>query len=210
MPDGDIVHNNLGRRYQEVYKEICEGQYSASNLAKKVIRAVIKDIQKAGEEPIQFIRQVGEEHQRVSDMRMYGTDWEKEFALVDELARSLYADRRFKTLAVEASKEELRDIRNGGNPSNCVINLLQSYFWKVYVAQFAEKVPLTRSHHQEATREFVDEQLARMEPDVWGQLLPYVKHAYHQGVIDLDKVRPRRSAKKQNCNIDTDLSTVGV
>lgn len=209
MPDGDIVHNSLGWRYQKVYKEVCDGQYRESDLAEEVIRAVCKDIQDAGNQIIEFLQQVGEQCQQILGRRMFEQiNWQKESAQVDELARPIRANRRFKTLAVDACKELLQDLRNGGNASKCHIDLVQKYIWNVYVAQFLEKVPLTPAHYQEASRESIGERLALMKPCVQERLQPYAEKVCRQGTIA--QLPRRRSTTKRNYNIDTDLSTVGA
>jgi len=209
MPDGDIVHEGLGRRYQGAYKQLCDGQFGGEDLARKVMSAVYKDIQQAGDPIIQFLQKAGEQSQQILNRRMFEEiDWQKESAQIDRLAQSIYANKRFKTLAVEACKEQIQDLRHGGNTSNCYIDLLQKYMWNTYSAQFAEKVPLTPSHHREVNGEFVDERLALMKPYVQGQLQDYAKQVYNQGTVA--QLPHRRSTIKRNYNADTDLSTVGA
>ena len=212
MPDGDIVHKGLAWKYQKAYKQICDGQFGGDNLAGEVVPAVWKDIQNGGDEPIWLLAEVAKQCQQILDrQRMFGQiDWQKEFAQIDELAVSIYASQRLKTLAVEACKEQLQDLYNGGNPSNCHIELLTKYMWNVYVANFAEKVPLSPSHYKDVSREFVSERLEVMRPCVKEQLLPYAEKVYHCGTVHLDRPPHRRSRTKQSYDIDTDLSTVGA
>jgi hypothetical protein len=209
MPDGDRVHKGLGWRYQEAYKQVCDGQFGGDTLADEVVSAVGKDIQYAGDPIIQFLQKVGEQSQQILDRRMFeDIDWQKELAQVDRLAQPIYASKRFKALAVEACKEQLQDLRHGGNPSNCYIDLLQKYMWNAYYAQFFERVPLTPSHHQGVSEEFVGERLALMRPYVQGRLQQYAKQVYSQGTVA--QLPRRRSTMKRNYNADTDLSTVGA
>ena len=105
MPDGDIVHKRLAPKYQEIYKQICDGQFGGDDLAGKVVPAVWKDIQNGGDEPIWLLADVAKQCQQILDRRMFErVDWQKEFAQIDELAISIYASQRLKTLAVEACK----------------------------------------------------------------------------------------------------------
>lgn len=209
MPDGDRVHKGLGWRYQKAYKQVCDGQFGGDALANEVVSAVCKDIQKAGDQVIQLLQNAGEQCQQILDRRMFEEiDWQKELAQVDRLAQPLYADKRFKALAVGACKEQVQDIRHGGSPSNCYIDLLQKYLCSAYDAQFAEKVPLTRSHYQEVSGEFVGERLALMKPYVQGRLQQYAKQIYSQGTVA--QLPRRRSTTRRNYSVDTDLSTVGA
>lgn len=216
MPDGDIVHDGLTRNYQESFKQLCDGQFGGDILAEKVSRAVWKDVQHGGEELIQFLRAVAEQCEHILDRYVFGPiyqqeqiDWQKEFTRVDELARPIHADRRFKTLAVEACKEQLEDLRHGGNPSNCHIELLMKYTWNIYIAQFEARVPLSPSCYKEVSGKFVSERLEMMRPYVKEELLRYVEQLYREGTV-LAKPPRRRSRTKPDYDIDTDLSTIGV
>jgi hypothetical protein len=52
MADGDKVHVHLARRYQKVYKQLCEGQYSNAELAHEVLRPLKQDLSDYGDEPL--------------------------------------------------------------------------------------------------------------------------------------------------------------
>jgi hypothetical protein len=211
MPDGDKVHKGLSWKYQKVYKQICDGQFRSDKLADEVVSAVGKDIQCGGDELIQLLQKVAEQCQQILDKRMFEQiDWQKEFARVDKLAQPICASRRLKALAVEACKETLQDLRNGGKPSKCYIELLTKYLCNIYEAQFAERVPLSPSHYQNVSRGFVAERLEAMWPFVKGQLLKYAEQIYRHGSVRIAG-QPRRSARrKPNYDIDTDISTLGA
>jgi hypothetical protein len=40
MPDGDIVHNTLGRLYQKPYKWLCEGTATNDECARELLRSL--------------------------------------------------------------------------------------------------------------------------------------------------------------------------
>jgi len=192
---------------------MCDGQFGGDELAYKVVLAVWKEIQAGGDKLIQFLREVAKHYQQITERRIFEfeeIDWQKEFARIDGLAQPIYANRRLKTLAVEACKELLQDLQHGGNPSNCHIELLMKYECNVYTAQFAERVPLSPSHYQDVSREFVTERLEAMWPYVKGQLLKYAEQVYRHDSIHLARPPRRPSGKKRNYDIDTDLSTVGA
>lgn len=211
MPDGDKVHNGLTWKYQKVYKQLCDGQFGGKDLADDVVPAVWKDIQSGGDKPIQLLRVVAEQCQQILDRRMSEhIDWRAEFAKVDELAQPIYANRRLKNSAIEACKEQLQDLYNGGNPSNCYIELIVKYVWNVYVAQFEERVPLSPVHYRDVSREFVGERLEVMRPYVKEQLLEYAQKVYHQDTVNISRAPRRHPGAKRNYDAGTDLSTVGV
>lgn len=215
MPDGDIVHKGLTKKYQGIFKEICDGQSGGSTLAEKVMPAVWKDIQNGGDKLIQLLKEVAEQCQQILDRYVFGPiyqqeqiDWQKEFKHVDELAQPIHADRRFKTLAVEACKEQLENLRYRGIPSNCHIELLTKYTWNIYVAEFEARVPLSPSCYKDVSGKFVGERLEMMRPYVKEELLRYVEQIYRDGTV-LTKPPRRCPRTKPDYDIDTDLSTVG-
>jgi len=55
MPDVDRVYANLPRRYQKVYKQICEGYFSDATLAYESLRPLRKDIKSYGSPPLRFL-----------------------------------------------------------------------------------------------------------------------------------------------------------
>ena len=52
MPDGDIVHVKLSRRYQKPYKQLCEGLYGDAELTRAVLRPLKQDLQDYGDAPL--------------------------------------------------------------------------------------------------------------------------------------------------------------
>ena len=61
MPDGDIVHVKLPRRYQKSYKQFCEGQCGDVELTRAVLRPLKRDLQDYGNAPLELIQQVAAE-----------------------------------------------------------------------------------------------------------------------------------------------------
>jgi hypothetical protein len=80
----------------------------------------------------------------------------------------------------------------------------------VYEAQFAERVPLSPSHYQGVSKEFVAERLEAMWPYVKGQLLKYAEQVYRHGSVRIAGPPRRSSGKKPNYDIDTDISILGA
>ena len=67
MPDGDIVHVKLPRRYQKSYKQLCEGQYGDAELTRAVLRPLKQDLQDYGDAPLKLIQQVAAELNQIPD-----------------------------------------------------------------------------------------------------------------------------------------------
>lgn len=52
MPDADIVNLSLSPKYQKAYKQLCEGYWDKEYIGQSVVKALHKDIQTLGDEPI--------------------------------------------------------------------------------------------------------------------------------------------------------------
>lgn len=212
MPDGDLVHAKLTWNYQNIYKQLCSGQYGGEELATDAASAVWKDIQKDKHDRlIGLLQQVSEQAQAIRDRNWFETiNWQQENARIDALAQPLIVDRRLKHLAVEACKELLLDLRYGNKPSDCHIDVLTKYAWNVYVAQFEERVPQTADHHRQVSREFVQGKLDAMRPHVLDKLQPYIQKTHLEGTFQRQRSPHRRSGNLRGYDVDTDLSTIGA
>lgn len=211
MPDGDKVHEGLAWKYQKAYKQICDGQFGGRELASEVVAAVWKDVQKVGDKLIPLFQQVAEQCKHIQDRRLFEEiDWQKESGNIEELSQPIYASQRAKSLAVEACKEQVQELRYGATASNYLIEILTKYVWNVYKANFAERVPLAPSHHQGVNVEFIYERLEVMEPYVRERLRQFAEQIYRCDTFYLPRQPRQRSGAKPNYNIDTDVSTIGV
>jgi hypothetical protein len=77
MADGDQVHVNLARRYQKLYKQICEGLNSNAELAHEVLRPLKQDLSAYGDEPLTLIQQVATELSQIpaEPLLKQSVDW---------------------------------------------------------------------------------------------------------------------------------------
>lgn len=214
MPDGDKVHEGLAWKYQKFYKQICDGQFGGSELARDLVPAVWKDIQNDGDRLLLFMQKAGEQCYWIQDRRKFGNeiDWGKEFTHIDELVQPVYAKQRSKSLAANACKEEIQALRNGVDPSNCYIEILAKYMWNVYVDKFAAPSSSwnNSTYYKDVRVEFIHERLAEIRPYVEEQLLQLAEQVYRHGTVYLPRQPRRRSRTKPDYTIDTDLSTVGA
>ncbi len=209
MPDGDIVHEHLERRYHTSYKQLCEGKLTGEELANGVVEAVWKDMKQGKDTLIAMLKGVAIQLQGILDRKFFeDIDWQQEGALIDAKTH-VYANKPLRDLAVKACKEEFWAIRNGVRPTNCFIELLTGYMTNVYDAKFVERVPLAPTHHNDASEAFVGEQLEMMRPFVKARLQEYVKAIYEKETVYLPR-QPRRKHVKVNYSVDSDIPTLGA
>lgn len=210
MPDGDIVHEHLKRRYYTSYKQLCEGKLTGEELANGVVEAVWKDMKQGKDTLIDMLKDVATQLQGILDRKEFSEEinWQQEATMLDAKTR-VYANKPLRDLAVKACKEEFLAIRNGVHPANSFIELLTGYMTNVYEAKFVECVPLTRIHHNEVNDAFVGEQLEMMRPFVKARLQEYVKAIYKKETVYLPR-QPRRKHVKMDYTIDSDIPTLGA
>lgn len=96
MPDGDRVHPRLAYHYQKPYKQICEGQFENKALAREVVRAMIKDIRKYGNDPITLIKRVADQLEQLPTKPHFAAsiDWDEESRTIDKLSQQIYGIAR--------------------------------------------------------------------------------------------------------------------
>ncbi len=209
MPDGDIVHEHLERRYHTSYKQLCEGKLTGEELANKVTEDVWKDMKRGKDTLIHMLKEVATQLQSILDRKFFEKiDWQQEEALIDTKTR-VYANKPLRELAARACKEEFWAIRNGVQPTNCFIELLTGYMTNICEAKFVECVPLTPTHYNGASDAFVGEQLEMMRPFVKARIQEYVKAIYKKETVYLPR-QPRRKRVKMDYTIDSDIPTLGA
>lgn len=212
MPDGDKVHEGLAWKFQKVYKQVCEGHSSLSEIAKEAAQAVQKDVELGGDVILHMIQAVAVQFDDILRRKWAeAIDWRQEIARLNALERSTFAHSRMKWLAYDACREILESLRHGIHPSNCYITLLSTYQYHAYEANFEERVPLKHNHYDGVSQEFIGEQLEQMRPLVQSSLLPYAESMYRNGTVKLSRKPsgPRGSKEaKLHYDIDTDISAI--
>jgi len=167
MPDGDKVHENLARRYQKPYKQLCEGQYSDAELARAVLRPLKRDLQDYGDEPIKLIQEVAGELSQIPQEPLLRqlVNWGELSQMIDRLAQHTYSDRTAIELAVQACQQQLQELRSSRCPHDLATEMLKKYGDAVYKASFEERVPLAQ-HYSGAAPSTVDARLQGMRGHV--------------------------------------------
>jgi hypothetical protein len=209
MPDGDIIHAKLPRRYQKAYRQICEGQFCDEELAHGVLHALKKDIQRYGDEPQRLLKQaVTQLRQIPSEPLLKQTmDWSEESHKIDKLAQQSKGSRRAKELAIKACKEQLLELRCGEHSPDLLVEITTKYMRNVYVANFEELAPLAE-HYNGLDQATFDARLESIRPYVDQEISGFAATAVrHDSVVPL-RMRPR-PGHKQSIRLDDDLSLLG-
>lgn len=138
MPDGDIVHVHLAHVYQKVYKQLCEGQYGDEELALEALRALERNIQSYGDEPIKLIEQVVARLEQIpaEPLLREMVDWSEERRVIDKLAQQANGSKRAIYLAVKACKEQVQELQQGECPQDLMFEIAIKYMRNVYISNF--------------------------------------------------------------------------
>lgn len=181
MPDGDIIHQTLNRRFQNVYGQICEGHWGPSELGFKMLHPLKGQIKEYGNGPILMGQNI------IPILEMARTTMEEgnsfPFAdFCDQITRvsrnpDFNCSPRGRDLMVEAAKKTLIQIRDGDSSAsaNPEFNLHYNYITHIYKNDCESRIQETPNHYKNANRGEVG--------DLMDEIRPYVK----TGKIDFAK-----------------------
>jgi hypothetical protein len=116
MPDGDIYHNELPRRYQQIYRQVGEGYHPLETIAHQALTPLRQDLRDYGDRPIQFLLHVTDQIAQFMEAPLLATDATRD-ALKQSLEQQLLqvnGDRRARQLAWDVIEHHLNQ-----SPSAC-------------------------------------------------------------------------------------------
>lgn len=214
MPDGDIVHPQLGAMYQKLYMQLCEGVLSEDALAYEAVQRIKRQAQAYGSGPIELLCQVAAQFESLAADQLRGVeiDWGQERRTIKELEQQVAArsSKRATGLALKACEGQLQELRSGpqrlASSSQVLPELVQAYLLNIYDANFVGRIPLPQ-HYNGVDAGFVQERLLDMRPSVikWLESLA-VQIAEGKAVEALRM--PRRTKRSQILDPETDLAEI--
>jgi hypothetical protein len=208
MADGDKVHGKLPRRYQKLYKQICEGLYSDAELAHEALRPLKQDLSNYRDEPLTLIQQVASELSQIpaEPLLKQSVDWGEKSRRIERGAQQMDGHPRGMDLAVQACKQQLQELRGGSCPHDFTKDDLareryKKYISAVYEANFAGRVPLAQ-HYNGADQATVDARLKGMRTHVEPGIEIFAAQMMRNGSTTLLRRPPMT---RRPINIDDDL-----
>ena len=207
MPDGDKVHENLAHRYQQPYKQICEGQYSDAELARAVLHPLKRDLQDYGDEPLKLIQQVATELSHIPQEPLLKqlVNWSEMSQMIDRFAQHMYSHRTAMELAVQACQQQLQELRSNSCPHDLAAEMLRKYGSTVYKANFEGRVPLAQ-HYNGADQSTVDARLQGMRGHVEQGIDSLVAQMMRNGSVTSLRRPPMASA---SIGLNDDILNLG-
>ncbi len=209
MPDGDVVHPNLARRYYKPYKELCEGlnNYSVAN---SILITLKKDLKDYGDEPISLIKMFTNFLKTTTKVGSK-IDTRRAYQYLEVLGKKCLAGRRAKELALKACRQLLFELQNGKTPSDLEKAACYKFTGNIYQANFAERVPLSpdHNHYNETTYSFIRGKLAQIDPLV-KEGIEYLASQLTREK-PLARIRlPRYADAFTKVDLDTDIFKLGA
>ena len=171
MPDGDIIHPTIKRRFLNVYGQICEGHWESSLLGYRLLHPLKGQIQNYGNAPVSLgnnIVPILEEANSSAEIggRFSFADFSQQ---IMELSKSpaLNGSPRGRDLMVEAAKKTLVEIQYKKIiPNDVEQALFRNYVDTVYKKDFEERIQETPMHHKDAHPVIIDDLMADIRPHV--------------------------------------------
>lgn len=207
MPDGDMVHGQLGQRYQIPYKILCEGVASSEECAHEVLAALRKDLQQNSGWPLDLLRRISSLFSNCIGPLEFsnGTQASRISLQIDELVRQADGPPREKELIVRTSKSVLSELRHGHemDASNFKTILVERYILETYEANFKDKIPLSGDHCNEVSNSELDRRIEAMEPHLSLGIRQFAQNASKNHCFD--KLRLPIRSSNRGIDLDEDL-----
>ncbi|MBE9112911.1 hypothetical protein IQ273_26340 [Nodosilinea sp. LEGE 07298] len=196
MPDGDIVHNGLGRLYKKPYQQLCEGKANSDECAQVMLEALKKDLIQRGDLPIRLCQEMSNFIiQALSSGDEFSAQKYAELSMsFDELSYHLNGRPDLKKLALDAGKSILHDLRYGEriDSENVFKELSGRYISEVYQSEFKEKVPLTPQHHAGIDANTLDQRIAEIQPYIDKAIDTWSNKIVSDGSVSRLRMPPRQ------------------
>lgn len=172
MPDGDIIHPALNRRFLNVYGQICEGHWESSLLGYRLLHPLKGQIQAYGNAPISL----GSDIIPILEAAISSVGTKGRFSFADcsrqitEISKNpaLNGSPRGRDLMVGAAKQILVAIQHKKIAPNNVRDveyiLFSNYVNAIRKKDFEERIQETPVHHKNARHDIVNDIMEDIRP----------------------------------------------
>jgi hypothetical protein len=206
MPDGDMVHSHLGRFYQKTYKILCEGVAAREDCARDLLSRLRRDLKQTAKWPLHLSKKISDLlSQKIGPLEFANNDEAARSGhQIDHLINQADCPNREKELISRASKTVLNELRHGGemDASNIQLAIFKQYIREKYEADFKERIPLSREHHNGVSHGELMRRLEALEPDLDLGIDKFAQTAIKDQ--NLDNLRLPRQVRRE-INLDEDL-----
>jgi hypothetical protein len=209
MPDGDIYHNNLPERYQQIYRQIGEGHHPLEIIAYQALTPLRQDLRYYGDPPIQFLLNVAGQIAPFMKEPLFMTNAARDALKqsIEQQLRRVYGDQRAKQLAWHVIEHHLNQSLCDCSVSTLAHILVKQYILRVYVSRCESRVtvpPKASATPLQLSHEEIVQQFAQMHPHIETSIDPFVDHIIHKGTTQ--GLRLPRGPMEAPVSLDEDLT----
>ena len=170
MPDGDLLNPFLNLRYQNSYKQICEGALSSEEQARRIAKCIRRDLikshQKTGAAVTRVIEVLESLMQKTAVMAKSERecmDW-REQCLDLRRAVSNCQGKREKEIIVCAAQQVIGKIQNGEIIDNVSSTFCLAYSNRFYASSFGDNAASPEEHYDGVSTSEVSARIRALDP----------------------------------------------
>lgn len=210
MPDGDKVHSKLKLRYQNPYKELCQGIATSSECARSVLKRLKKTLQEQGNHPIRLAQVMSDSLQQAIEAsgETGPVSWSDIETTFDNLVQKADSSHKVKELALRAGRVVLHDYRyrTDKDVENASALIIKQYMRETYESEFKERIPLLpkdQKHYAGIDEATLVERVRNMDPDISAAIHKWAHKVNATGRVE--DIRMPRQPKQKPVGLDDNL-----
>ena len=201
MPDVDIVHGKVTRKFQRAYEKLCKDDVSSEELSDDIARGLRNTLKDEGRVPCELIFKALACAFSSVDFGM-PLDVDSACRLVDRFARGSEARSRYIAIAVDALRAGLMQAKNLHDIATVNRSVANEYVRRLLNADFLDGMPLT-GHYLDASSDDIERRLQEIRVHFEAELELYVRHIAQRGTTKGIRKKPRKRGPKPDFgNID--------
>lgn len=216
MPDGDLLHPELHRKYQLPYRRLCEDVLRPDEQARGLVERVKGDIIVSKSTFMPILQSVTKRLNNIAiAMPNQGAsiDCQQEISNMQKTVLNLstkqgesyprYSKRIFE-IALRAAQDLLYSIERGNTPVNISFAYCLQFTQRLYQAQFSDATPRLDDHFDNVKSAMLQEKLQQIQPHIDAEF-EYLANQMVQQIGEETlrlRLRPRKRQKIQDLNAD--------
>ena len=201
MPDVDIVHDKVTRKFKRAYEKLCKGDLSPEELSDVIARGLRNTLKYEGRVPCELIFKA---LARAFSAVDFGKPLDVDSAcrLMDHFARASGARSRYLAIAIDAFRAGLMQAENLHDIDAVKKSVANECVRRTLEADFLDRMPLT-GHLFDASADDIERRLQEMRVHFEAELERYVRHIAQRATTKGLRKKPRKRGPKPDFgNID--------
>ena len=170
MPDGDLLNPFLNLRYQNSYKQICEGALSPEEQARRIAKCIGRDLMKSHQKAgaavtrvIEVLESLMRKTGAMTESERERMDW-REQCLALRRAVSDCQGKREKEIIVCAAQQVIGKMQNGEIIDNVSSSFCLTYSNRFYASRFGDNAASPEDHYDGVSSSEVSARIRALDP----------------------------------------------